>query len=164
MNLYELSDTYQSLYQALETNEYEGKEEFDAIIDGLLEAGEAFDDKAENYIKVINQLKADEKMVTEEIVRLTKKKKSIESNRERLKDTLKEEMKRTDKQKIKTPLFSIWVQKNPASVQYREDVEVPDEYVKIERKNDTKKVRQALKDGEVLPFAELVQTEGLRYR
>lgn len=165
MNLYELSSDYQALYEALEQNDYETEEEFNDIVESLLSTGEAFDDKAENYVKVVKQLKADEKAIKEEIDRLRKRKESKHKNIEWLLSSLKEEMKRTNKTKIKTPLFSVWVQYNTPSVEMIDGKDVPDDYLIYEApKPNKKKIKDALKDGEELPFATLKQTEGVRFR
>ena len=74
-------------------------------------------------------------------------------------------MKLTKKEKFKTDLFSFGIQKNPASLKIIEGKDIPSEFlIPQEPKIDTAEIKDRLKNGEVLEFAELVQGESLRIR
>jgi hypothetical protein len=117
---------------------------------------------------VIRQITADTAGVTAEIERLTKLKKSMEGNVQRLKNNLQFAMEATGKTKFKTGLFSFGIQKNPPSVvmdeQYLENI--PEKYlVQQDPVIDKKKIKEDLKAGVDLEgIAHLEQTESLRIR
>ena len=72
-------------------------------------------------------------------------------------------MKQTGKTKFATDLFTFRIQKNGGKRALTIDGEVPEEYTRIVIENDTDKIRQALEQGEKLPFAHLeAQGESLR--
>lgn len=68
----------------------------------------------------------------------------------------------TGKTKFKTDLFSFAIAKNPPKVVVTGDI--PEEYTKTVVSTDTAKIKEDLKDGIWLEFAELVQTESLRIK
>lgn len=109
-NLYELSENYITVLDLLREKSLESDEESLQVYKDTLEAIEgAFEDKAENYAYIINQLNSDEKMLSDEIKRLMERKQRIVKNRNRLKDTLKDQMETTGKTKIQSPKVTIWV-------------------------------------------------------
>jgi len=64
-------------------------------------------------------------------------------------------MKRIGKTKFTTNLFSFNITKNGGQQKITIDGEVPEEYTKTIIENDTDKIRQALEEGQILPFARL---------
>lgn len=73
-------------------------------------------------------------------------------------------MIRTDKRKFKTNLFNFKFQKNPASLKVTSEEDIPESFFKIERKLDKVSLKKAIKDGQEIVGAELIQTESLRIR
>ena len=71
----------------------------DAIKDTWEALEGEFDAKAETYCKVIKNIDADVKALDSEIKRLTEKKKYLENNITRMKDTLYQSMKAIGKEK-----------------------------------------------------------------
>ena len=76
----------------------------------------SFEDKADNYAKVLLELAAKEEALDKEIKRLTGKKKTITDRQDWLKKTLQASMELTGKEKFETNLFKFWIQPAAPSV------------------------------------------------
>lgn len=127
--LYELSNEYLQLLEMLEDDVDE--QVFKDTLEGI--EGE-IEIKADGYAKVMKQLEGEVEMIKGEIERLTSRKKTIENNISRLKDSLKGAMEITGKTKFKTELFSFAIQKNGGKAPVIWDVPVedlPEELVKV---------------------------------
>lgn len=98
--------------------------------------------------------------------RIGKKRKAMENSIVWLKNNLQQSMETTGKRKFKTELFSFSIQKNPPSVKLLKEVDdIPDEFLILQKpKVDTAAIKEALKEGAKIDFAELLQTESLRIR
>ena len=71
----------------------------------------------------------------------------------------------TGREKIKTPLFSIYLQKNAPRLVLDQDAEIPAEYlIPQPPKVDGAAIKEKLMAGEKLPFAALEQGTSLRIR
>ena len=159
MTLYELTEQYQQLVDMAEDVDAETLADTLEGIEGEIE------DKADNYAKVIRTLEGDVQSVKAEIDRLTVQKQIMENNVRRIKESLQASMMATGKTKFKTQLFSFGIQKNPASVQLKEGVEVPAQFYKQpEPVLDKTALKNYLKENGAQDYAELVQTESLRIR
>jgi hypothetical protein len=164
MTLYDLTAEYQALLQMAEDPDTDPE-----VLTDTMEALEGeIEDKADGYAKVIRQITTDTAGVTAEIERLTKLKKSMEGNVQRLKNNLQFAMEATGKTKFKTGLFSFGIQKNPPSVIMDEQYlgNIPKKYlVQQDPVIDKKKIKEDLKAGVDLEgIAHLAQTESLRIR
>ena len=161
MTLYELTDDYLEIASMIDDPDVDPQ----TIADTLESIGGEIEDKAENYAKVIANATAEADGLAKEIERLTRRKKAIETNARRVKDTLQNAMVITGKTKFKTPLFSFGIQKNPASLEIAEGTAIPERYlIPQEPKVDKAAIKAALKDGEVIDGCTLVQGESLRIR
>lgn len=164
MTLYELSAEYLSILELAEDPDIPEE----ALADSLEALSMDIEDKADGYAKVIAQLNADAAALKAEIDRLTARKRTIERNVDRMKESLKTAMILTGKTKFKTELFSFNVQKNPVAVvideQYIENI--PEEYlIPQDPKVDKQKLKDDLKAGRDLEgIAHLEQTVGVRIR
>lgn len=81
-----------------------------------------------------------------------------------MKEYLESEMLKVDIRKIKSPLFTISIQKNPHSLRLEDEEKLFMFLVEQPKKLDKKAITSALKEGREVPGAELVQTESLRVR
>lgn len=149
--LYELTGEYMQLLEMLDdVDNYDEQAVKDTLdgIDGELEI------KAENYAKIIKEISAEVDKYAAENKRLSARRAALENRAKILKDNLCNAMKVTGKVKFKTDLFSFGIQKNggPQPIEIDYDSEIPEEYLKKEP--DETKIREALKDGEFLPFAQ----------
>ena len=155
MKLYEITQAYENLASL------EDKEEVGKYLD-LIE--DEFNQKAENTVKVIKNIGADIKALRDEEKRLAQKRKSLQSNQDWLKFYLQNNMERLGDKKIKAGIFNINIQKNPPSVNIKNEELIADDYFVTERKIDKKKLKEDLKDGKEIEGAELTQGESLRIR
>ncbi len=148
MNLYELTAVYQRLQNELENGE---------DVAGILEViGDELETKADNYARVIQNLKAQADAFKAEEQRLADKRKKCEAGVERLKENLFAAMKATGKEKFKTELFSFSIQKNGGAEPVIVDVEtekLPDDLVQITEKPDLKAIAAYIKDTGDLSYA-----------
>ncbi|MCD8208519.1 MAG: siphovirus Gp157 family protein [Bacteroidales bacterium] len=160
MTLYEITGGLLQLLQLAEEEELD-PEALEDTLEGI--EGE-FEDKAENYAKMIRTLESDAAGIKDEIDRLTRRRKTIENNIKRLKEHLEAAMIATGKTKFKTTLFSFGIQKNPAAVVIDNEEEIPERFfVPQDPKLDKIGVKDYLKENEA-PWAHLEQTESLRIR
>lgn len=151
MNIYELTGNYEHLLNMLYDEDVDEK----ALLDTLESIEGDIEDKAEGYAKIIKELEAQSKARKEEAKRLTESAQTLDNKIKMLKSNLFNCMKITGKTKFTTNLFSFNIVKNGGKQPLTIDGDVPKEYTKTVIENDTSKIRQALENGENLPFAHL---------
>jgi DNA repair exonuclease SbcCD ATPase subunit len=158
MNLYELSSAYQQIQSMIEDGQ-------DGLSDTLESLNDAIEDKAVGYAKVMKNLEAQAKAIKDEEDRLADRRRSLESNVKRLKESLEQAMIDVNMKKIKTELFSFNIQKNPPSVDVLNESAIPNNYfIPQDPKLDKKAILADLKNGVEIPGATMKQSEGLRIR
>lgn len=160
--IYELTQDFLQVSDLIESGEYDPE-----TLHNTLECIEyQIEEKAENYAKLIKNLEADIAGMKQEEERIGKKRKAMENSIVWLKNNLQQSMETTGKRKFKTELFSFSIQKNPPSVKLLKEVDdIPDEFLILQKpKVDTAAIKEALKEGAKIDFAELLQTESLRIR
>jgi hypothetical protein len=163
--LYNLTTSYQILMEQL----YDSEVSEEILIDTLDCLEGSIEDKAENYGKIIRQIESDISHIRDEEVRLAKRRKSLESRREFLKDSLFTAMKAVGLKQIKTPLFTVNIQKNggkaPLVITAKTTEELPTEFVIAKVEPNKEYIREYLEAGNELPFAYIgEQGESLRIR
>lgn len=160
-NLYELTNDWNTVANMLYDEDVDEK----MVLDTLESIEGDIEDKADGYAKIIKELEAKSKARKEEAKRLTDSAKTFENKIKFLKQNLTNTMKETGKTKFATDLFSFNIAKNGGKQTLTIDGEVPKEYTKTVIENDTDKIRQALENGQKLPFAHLEpRGESLRIR
>ena len=112
--LYELTDDLLQLQMYLEEDD-----EDQAIKDTLEMISQNFEDKIDDYCHVLANYDADEEVLTTEIKRLTERRESVRRAKERMKGAMQSAMLLTNKPKIKTVAYTVYLRKS-------ETVEVPD--------------------------------------
>lgn len=160
--LYELTgDFLQLLAMAEDENE-----DIEVILNTIEGVDYEIELKAEGYAKVVKELEARGESLKKEGERLSGRRKAIEGNIKRMKQTLQQSMEVTGKTKFKTELFSFNVQNNKPSLVLDKDIEeIPEEYlIPQPAKVDNTAVTELLKNGEVLDFAHLSVSKSLRIR
>lgn len=156
MKLYEITESYNNLLDAdLE------QEQIDQALDII---DDEFDTKAENIAKLISSIKGDIETIKAEENRLKGKRRSYENKIKGLQEYLFSNLEKIDKKKIQTPLYKISIQKNPAKLVVKNEKQVPDEYFKTIKQLDKAKLKEDIKNGLEVDYAELIQTESLRIR
>lgn len=156
MNIYELTGAYLQIQNLIEDGE--------DYADTLESIDDAIEDKAVGYAQVMKNLEGYVAALKTEETRLSDKRKSIENNIKRLKETLQEAMELTGKEKFKTPLFNFNIQNNPPSAQVDEK-QVDEKYlIPQPPKVDKKAIIADLKEGKEVKGAVLTQGRSLRIR
>ena len=150
-NIYDLTENYDKVLNML----YDEDIDEQMIFDTLESIEGEFDDKADNYAKIIKELEARSKSRKEEANRLNESAKMFDNRVKVLKQNLYFAMKKIGKTKFATNLFNFNIAKNGGKQALTIDGEVTEEYTKTVLENDTDKIRQALENGENLPFAHL---------
>lgn len=162
MTIYELTDDYLNLLEAMQDPDYDPE----IIQEMLVDAEGSLEEKADSYAKVMKELQAKEVGIDAEIKRLQAMKKNLTTNEDRIKDTLQMMMEATGKTKFKTSLFSFGIQNNPPKVVVDKGIDdLPLEYLVPQDPTINKTlIMEKLKAGEVLEFAHLEQGQSLRIR
>lgn len=150
--LYKISEDYLKILEKLEGDE---SIEPQILKDSLESIEGEFEVKADNYAKIIKELRAESEKYAAEIGRMQTRMETLANNEKRLKQYLYESMKATGKLKFKTDLFSFDIQKNGGlrPMEIIEGVEIAENYMKMIP--DNSKIREALELGKNLPFAVL---------
>lgn len=164
-SLYNLRQDYQILLEQL----YDSDVSEEILLDTLDCLEGAIEDKADSYARILRQIDADIDNIKAEEVRMRSRRMALESRKEFLKSNLYSTMKAIGLTKIKTPLFTVNIQKNGGKRALVLDVpveELPECFRKVEYKADTEALRQWLDGAEDnCPFCHLEeQGESLRIR
>lgn len=121
-----------------------------------------YEEKVENYIKVIKNNEADIEARKNEIKRLTELNRADERKNERMKEVLKESMDLTGHDRVDTTLFKVSFRKSEA-VEV-DDLLLPEAYKVATWKADKKRLKEDLKNGLEILGAELVERKNLSIR
>lgn len=148
-SLYELTENMREIYEALEAGHD------DAAMDKLISTEAEAEGKIDNTLQVVKQFDADIAALDEEVKRLMARKKSLVTDKARLKAGIMRYMVATEQQKLKTPLFSISVTKGRQSVAVHDLESLPDNLVKTTRSADKTAIKKALDAGEAVKGATL---------
>ena len=162
-SIYEITQDYRYLQEMAENDEVDQQ----MVTDTLEAVDGEFEYKAESYAKVMKNLEGDIPAINAEIERLTKKRKTIESNIKRMKEALKSAMELTGKTKFKTELFSFGIQNNASSVVITAEIsEIPAEYLRVKEPEINKAaIKKAIQDGvDLSAIAHLEESTSLRIR
>ena len=162
MKLYEISEKYLSFLNLCES----GKTPPDAVADTLSAIEDEFDQKADNLACMIKNLKSEANAIKIEVAVLEKRKIQKEKTIDNLRNYLISQMKIIQKEKFETARNKVQIRRNPESVQVAPD------FVKWAEESGNKKflkfkppepdktaIKEALKNGVIFSFAELIQTE-----
>lgn len=165
MKLYELTQNYRNLESLLDNlGEQEGLTV--EMIHGAL--GQVEDDintKIENTCKVIKEIEADSIGIDEEIKRLSALKKQKESTVKKLKEYVEFEMNGIGLTKVEGKLFKISFRKYKV-VKVLDETKIPKEFIKVKTTESISKtdLGKALKNGEIIEGAELVENKSLQIK
>lgn len=161
MRLYELTENYKNLQELLENPDIPQE----MILESLNSIEGDIFTKLENIVKLLRSIEADIKIIKEEKQRLSAKQSSLENRCVNLKTYVEGALKALGKDKVKSGLFTLSIQKNPSSVNVVDFKAIPEGYLKFKEPDiDRKAILEDLKQGRTVPGAELIQTEGLRIR
>lgn len=131
MKLYELTEIYNNILKILEDEDADVK----TLEQALSQVEDDIQKKAENIAKLTKNIESDIKGIKEEEDRLKAKRQTLENKVKGLKKYLYSQLKATGNKKVKTPLFNVWYQNNPPSLKIENEKVIPDQYIKLEKKN-----------------------------
>lgn len=154
--LYELTGQFLDIYN-LELDEETKLDTLDSI-----NWNSDYENKVENYIKVIKNIESDVEARKNEIKRLTELNKADEKKKDHLKETLSTSMTLTGHKRVDTPLFKVSFRKSQA-VEVDETV-LPEAYKVATWKPDKKRLKEDLKNGLEIIGASLVERKNLSIR
>lgn len=161
MNLYELAEQYQFLYDFDFSEEEEDL--WLAQLEGLEDAIEL---KADNIARLILDIEGMMEARKKEMERLKMANRVDKNKIKRLKAYLQDAMERSDKRKFKTELFSFNIRKNAPSLLIESEENISDEYFKekTEIKLDKRELLADMKEGLIVDGVSLQRTESLVIR
>lgn len=154
--LYELTGQFLDIYN-LELDEETKLDTLDSI-----DWQNDYEEKVENYIKVMKNLESDIEARKNEIKRLTELNKADEKKKDHLKETLSTSLQLTGHERVDTPLFKVSFRKSQA-VEVDELV-LPESYKVATWKPDKKRLKEDLKNGLEIVGASLVERKNLSIR
>lgn len=141
MNLYQLTEDYQALVSM--------DIEDEAVATTLDAVDQQIEDKAHNICLVIKNMDGDIDAIDAEIKRLSDKKKAAANRKEKLREYLKQAMIKVDKQKIKSPLFSLNILKGREIVSVTNQDALDKKYIKVVESVNKTLLKNDLKSGEI---------------
>lgn len=159
MNLFDLSQNYIALRDMMLDPDMDQE----AINDTLEALEGSIEEKADNYAYIIKELDAQMDMLKKESDRLKLLAGTISNNKERLRQSLLNAMQITGKLKFKTDRHSFSV-RNSVSVDVFNEEIIPDEYKKITVTVSKTDISNALKKGEDVAGAQLVEKQSVAIR
>lgn len=153
MNLYEIGQNYTYLLSLLQDEETDQE----MILDTIESLDGEFEDKADNYARIIKTLESEIVALKEEESRLATRRKNRENNISILKTNLENTMKATGKTRFKTLLFNFNITQNGGLAPLKLDIpieQVPVEFFKERTEKDlnSKHIRECLDKG-LIDFA-----------
>ncbi len=159
--LYELTEMYQNISNLID--EDVSNEELEKALGQIKDN---IEQKAENTVKLIKSIEGNINTLKEEEKRLERKRKALENKRDGIKNYLENQLKFMDIKKVKTPLFTVSIQKNPQSVNILNEDLIPKQFKKTVTTTTVvkKDLLAALKEGQAIEGAEIRQSESLRIR
>ena len=162
-SLYELTEQYEGIRMML----YDGETDEQTILDTLESIDAEIEEKADNYAKIIQDMKSSIEMLKAEEERLKARRKRLEAREDLLKTQLEENMRFIGKTSFKTALFSFNIQSNgglqPLEIGMISDI--PMRFlIQQDPVPDNKKIREYLKEHEVEWARLLPRGDSLRIR
>lgn len=162
MNLYNLTEQYQDLLDLAADGG--DREQLDEMLDGL---GGKIEEKIGNTACVVRSLELQGDVLDAEIKRLQARKSSMLNNAAYLKERMQASMTVLERDKIKTPLFTVGIQNNPPKVVVVDEFAIPETYFytpQPQRSLMKKEVTDAWRRGENVPGVEIVQEKSIRIK
>ena len=151
-------------YDRLSSMDMETDGDVEAFLSLMKELEGTFDQKAENYCKLIRNLEADAEAYKAEKDRLAKKQKSIENRVGEIKKYLQYEASKIIETGTsrKVGLFTLAIRNNPEKLEVIDEAYIPDIFKKVYTEIDKEMIKESLKIGTDVPGARLVRGTSLR--
>ena len=161
--LYELTDEYLTLWDSLNDPDAD----WDAAEAALKGIETALDSKVENCAKAIRGMESEEESILAEIERLQKRANALEKKTQSLKNYVQAEMETAGRDKIRTDLFTIAIQRSPDKLIVHSEEHIPEiffKHIPATTQLDKTAVKKALAGGTAVPGCELAHGFHLRIR
>ena len=160
--LYEITERYQNLELLLDNADENIKQ---VLLDGLNEIKEEFNEKALNLVKYIKNIDSDIDGFKAEEKRLSERRKTLENQKESIKEYLYTEMNKIGQKKVDLGLFKLNIQNNPAGVNILDEKLIDKKYlIEQEPKIDKKAILNDLKNNVDVKGCEIHLGESLRIK
>lgn len=160
--LYNIDNALTALLEELGDKLENGEHLDDTDTERLLSLGDELDKKLVSYGYVIKNIQGDIHAIKAEIDRLNAKKMVMDKKEQWLKKTIQTVMTSHQMDKINDPVMPIRLQNSPISVAISDETALPPDYQKITITADKKALINALKKGEQITGATLVQNQHVR--
>jgi len=114
----------------------------------------------------LRNYQADADALSLEEKRLKERREAVERAMIKVKDYVKYQMETLESTKVTTDLFTFTIAKNPGSLKILDETQLPAKYLKqvTTTQVDNAGIKDALKAGEQVPGAEIVQGTSLRIK
>ncbi|QTB23085.1 siphovirus Gp157 family protein [Lysinibacillus sphaericus] len=155
-SLYQLNNAYAQLQQMIE----DGQEGLEDTLDSITDAVE---EKLEAYAMVIKNIESDVEGIKSEEKRLAERRKVMENGVVRMKQAIAETLQNSGQDKVKTEKFTFSWRKS-SKVEVSNIDSLPQQYVKVERTISRSELAKALKAGEQIEGAQLIENQSLSIR
>ena len=166
LSLFDISLEYHALTDLID-NDLEVNEETGEITDNSKELKElfenlqmTFEEKLDNSQKYLLTLKGEESILADEIKRLQAKKAAVKNKQDRLKSMMLNALQTSNQGKFKTALYSFNI-KNTEAVEIVDDSLLGRSFLRMKLEADKTKIKEALKSGNEVEGAKLVQNSSL---
>lgn len=166
MQLYKLTQDLETAYQLLiETTDEETGEVNPDAIKLLKECQLSFDDKVSSLVEMLARIGSDVEGYKKEEIRLKAHRQSLEKKSEWLKNYIKQNLIDSGRNKIETLRAKVSLF-NSKAVNVLNLDEIPADYKTIEQnvKADKKAIAEAIKSGQAVAGAELIENVNLRIK
>lgn len=160
MTLYHITSEQLRINELLEES---GGELTPEIEEALMLNAENFEIKADGYIESISRYKALAEAADVRIKEMQRIKKTSENIEKRLKERLLQAMMVMEVDKMEIGLRKLSI-RNTSAVNITDETHIPAEYIIIEQKYDKTRIKDALKNGEIIPGAELLTNKSIQIR
>ncbi|WP_249659377.1 siphovirus Gp157 family protein [Lysinibacillus fusiformis] len=155
-SLYQLNNAYAQLQQMIE----DGQEGLEDTLDSITDAVE---EKLEAYAMVIKNIESDVEGIKSEEKRLAERRKVMENGVVRMKQAIAETLQNSGQDKVKTEKFTFSWRKS-SKVEVSNIDSLPQQYVKVARTISRSELAKALKAGEQIEGAQLIENQSLSIR
>ena len=160
LTLYNITSEQLRINELLEES---GGELTPEIEEALMLNAENFEIKADGYIESISRYKALAEAADVRIKEMQRIKKTSENIEKKLKESLLQAMMVMGVDKMEIGLRKLSI-RNTSAVNITDEAHIPAEYIIIEQKYDKTRIKDALKNGDVIPGAELVTNKSIQIR
>ncbi len=160
MKLYEIDKAYQEWQEKVMEADGEITQELMEELDRIQETG---DEKLESYAIVVKSFLAEAEAINGEKKRLDEREKRAKAAAENVKRCADYLMQLLGKDKFKTARTAITYRRSN-SVEITDESAIPEQYFKIERKVSKTDIKAAIKNGEQINGAVLVEKQNIQIR